>query len=695
MSDALLREDRDARQAALDTGRSLIVQAPAGAGKTELLIRRVLALLPTVDAPEAIIAITFTRKAAAEMRQRILEQLAGAACDTPPEAPFKRETWRLARAARAHAEAQGWSLDDCPQRLRVMTIDALCAALVRQSPILSEVGGSLKVTEDARTLHAQAARATLLHLEDGDAAADAVAAALRHFDNNPAALEAQLATLLGGRERWRHLLDAGTDAAARRMMEGALAMLVREWLGHLREAIDGVDRDALLHLARFAARHSDDGAPAQVLAALDDLVADVESLPHWQALAEFCLTRTTGTFRATVNKNQGFPPGKAFKPLKDEMVALLAKLAERPGLAERLDGVRSLPHPEYDPVQWQALADLLAVLRLAMAELQLVFAERGEVDFTEIALRALTALGDEDSPGELLLRLDHRVQHLLVDEFQDTSNLQVELLRRLSAGWTPGDGRTLFLVGDPMQSIYRFRHANVGLFLGVRRDGLRRDLPLEPRQLRLNFRSQRGIVDWVNRVFAAVLPEVDDIGGGQVAYAEAEAHHPPRPGPAVHWYARHGDDAEAEAQAVAARCRELRAQGERAAILVRSRNHLAAIVPALREAGVPYSAVDIEGLQERPIIDDLRALTLALSHPGDRLSWLAVLRAPWCGLTLADLGTLTGGIGRETPLLPRLQAWHAAPRRRAAGGGPDPAAAPDPAIVAITADLQDTHPWAT
>ena len=113
---------------------------------------------------------------------------------------------------------------------------------------------------------------------------------------------------------------------------------------------------------------------------------------------------------------------------------------------------------------------------------------------------ALRALGTPDEPTDLLLSLDVRVHHLLVDEFQDTSNSQWELLERLTAGWEAGDGRTVFVVGDPMQSIYRFRDAQVGLFLHARRAGLP-GVKLEPLTLSTNFRSQAKIVEWVNQVF--------------------------------------------------------------------------------------------------------------------------------------------------------------------------------------------------
>src|SRR5205823_4529072 len=115
--------------------------------------------------------------------------------------------------------------------------------------------------------------------------------------------------------------------------------------------------------------------------------------------------------------------------------------------------------------QWQALESILSLLNPAVAQLKLLFGETGKADFTEFVHGALQALGSVDDPSDLLLSLDRSVRHILVDEFQDTSLSQWELLARLTAGWEPGDGRTLFLVGDPMQSIYRFREANVALFL--------------------------------------------------------------------------------------------------------------------------------------------------------------------------------------------------------------------------------------
>jgi len=284
----------------------------------------------------------------------------------------------------------------------------------------------------------------------------------------------------------------------------------------------------------------------------------------------------------------------------------------------------------------------------AIAQLKLVFQAKGQVDFTEVAQGALQALGTEGEPTDLALALDYRIRHLLIDEFQDTSISQYELAARLTEGWEPGDGRTLFAVGDPMQSIYRFRRAEVGLFLEARRNGIG-TVALEPIALSANFRSQAGIVDWVNEAFARVMPQREDIAAGAVPYGPSVAVHPRLPGEAVTVHAfvePAGSNArEREAVRVMEIVRDTQAADPAAsvAILVRTRSHLAQIVPELKKAGLAFRAVEIEQLVHRPVVQDLLALTHALSHPADRLAWLSVLRAPWCGLTLDDLSRLAEG----------------------------------------------------
>ncbi|HKX53725.1 MAG TPA: 3'-5' exonuclease, partial [Nitrosospira sp.] len=226
-------------------------------------------------------------------------------------------------------------------------------------------------------------------------------------------------------------------------------------------------------------------------------------------------------------------------------------------------------------------------------------------------------------------------------EFQDTSISQYDLVTKLTAGWEPGDGRSMLVVGDPMQSIYRFRQAEVGLFLLARATGFG-NVTLSPISLSANFRSQCGIVDWVNTTFASVMPQLENISMGSVRYSPSVAVRPELPDAAVSVHPFFNDDHAAEGAKVV----EILTRGQRdencstTAILVRNRSHLTEILPRLKKAGLRFRAIEIEGLSRQPVVQDLLVLTRALMHPADRLAWLALLRAPWCGLTLADLHAL-------------------------------------------------------
>src|SRR5262249_28582051 len=148
-----------------------------------------------------------------------------------------------------------------------------------------------------------------------------------------------------------------------------------------------------------------------------------------------------------------------------------------------------------------AIEALSRVLRAAAVQLQAEFAAVGRVDHTYVAGAAREALMDGGLPTDLALRAGLSLRHILVDEFQDTSLAQFDLLEFLTASWEEGDGRTLFVVGDPMQSIYQFREAEVGLFLRARDHGIG-NVRLEPMQLTRNFRSTPSLIVWTNDTFA-------------------------------------------------------------------------------------------------------------------------------------------------------------------------------------------------
>ncbi|MGH8633457.1 MAG: UvrD-helicase domain-containing protein, partial [Burkholderiales bacterium] len=647
--------DRATRERALDTARSFIVQAPAGSGKTGLLIQRYLALLARVNSPEEIVAITFTRKAAAEMRNRLLAALAGAD-GAAPQAPHERKIWELARAAVAHDRGQGWDLAANPNRMRVQTIDSLCAALTRQMPVLSGFGPQPEILEDAAALYTEAARRTLAALDARDDGGPAVARILPHLDNNVARAAELIATMLARRDQWlRHVADPTSQRIRRESLEAGLANITRDALESLSAHSPPALHAEIAALAAFAAENlaaARAGSPILACRGMSGMPgAALEDLPRWRGIAELLLTKA-GEARRQANRDIGFPAASsgrtqaeknAFKGAKDRVDALLAGVAEHRAFLELLHATRELPGAKYEESQWEVVEALVDLLPVAVARLELLFRERGEADFTAVAQAAVRALGEPDAPTDLALALDYRIRHILLDEFQDTSLSQYELLERLTAGWQPDDGRTLFLVGDPMQSIYRFREAEVGLYLRARHEGVGA-VVLEPLTLTVNFRSQEGIVRWVNAAFARALPQAEDLASGAVPYVACEAYEPALGGEAVTVHAFTAADRNAEAQRVAALVASARAEdpGGTVAVLVRSRLHSAAIAPALKRGGVKFQAIEIEALGHRAVVQDLFALTRALVHPADRIAWLAVLRAPWCGLALADLDALAG-----------------------------------------------------
>ena len=618
------------RREALDPQRSFIVQAPAGSGKTELLIQRYLLLLARVNHAEEIIAVTFTKKAAGEMRERVLQALADAQAGKAPESEHERLTLELAAAALRRDSEAGWHLIDNPAQLRIQTIEALCAGLTRQMPVLSRFGAQPDSVEDAEVLYRQAAQATIALVNEAVPAAADVENLLAHLDNDVARTEDLLVDMLARRDQWlRHVHGRERDE-----LEAALQHARDRALWRLHAAIPAhVDADL---------RALSDHAFANL-----GLGAFADEIECWAKLVEIFLT-DKGSWRKVLNKNQGFLAGKEHQIWKDRAFALFAAL-ESGGLRDALDAMRDLPPAHYSDSQWQVLDAILRLLPLAVGQLKLVFQSRRQVDFTEVAQSALRALGSEDAPTDLTLALDYRIHHLLIDEFQDTSISQYELVARLTAGWLPDDGRTVFAVGDPMQSIYRFREAEVGLFLRARAEGIA-GVELHPIALSANFRSQSGIVDWVNAAFARVLPASENIASGAVPYTASVPTRDPGTGAAVHVHSLFDDDGQEEARCVtdivlAARTADSAAK---VAILTRTRGHLREIVPALKAARLRFRAIDIEALGQRPVVQDLLALTRALAHLGDRLAWLAVLRAPWCGLTLADLHVLAGNNAETT-----------------------------------------------
>jgi ATP-dependent helicase/nuclease subunit A len=637
MNSDILLADQQQRLLALDPKQSFIMQAPAGSGKTTISVQRFLCLLNYVEkAPEEILAITFTRKAAAEMRTRIINALQDAAVKPKPTEAHASKIWELAKKVLQRDKQLNWNLLDNPNRLHIQTIDSLCSSLTQRMPILSKLGTQTKISDDQQALHQKAANETLLQIDADVPWANAIQQLLLHLNNNYSTAKKLLTSMLAKREQW--LPYVHNQKIERAELEKGLKAIAKDCLEKLNNTAPKKLMNELICLAQFAASNCQDEKYKPPPSAIDI------SINNWMFLANILLTQNN-TWRKQVTSPIGFPPPSSskdkeqkilYKNMKDNMIALLEKISSHRTFQEALIELKHIPPEKYSDNQWQLLDALVTLLPIAAAQLKLVFRETGEVDFSEVSQAALAALGSPESPTNLALTLDYKIRHILVDEFQDTSGLQLNLLKLLTAGWQPDDGRTLFLVGDPMQSIYRFRNAEVGLFLRAYRDGID-NIQLTPLTLSVNFRSQKTIVEWINKTFTNVFPDYEDIAAGAVTYSPSIAaqNQPAK----IKLHSLIDVDESTEALQIVELIKKIREDNpqEKIAILVRARTHLKAILPTLHANQLHYQAIEIDKLNTSSVVQDLLALTKALLHPADRIAWLAILRAPWCKLTLNDL----------------------------------------------------------
>ncbi len=601
--------DQQQREIATDPEKSVIVQAPAGSGKTTLLVNRYLRLLGHADRPEEVLAITFTRKAAAEMRERVLDALRARA----PEA----------RGALSRDADAGWQLSSQPNRLKIQTIDSFASGLVRQLPLAAEFRPGARLLEQAETVYGEAVDRLFQRLYRNDPLSTELASALALFDNRYASARRLMMSMLGRRDQWLELvrdvvIKGQRDSdSIRALLELGNRRLSERIINDFPRPLSPTQQQNLRELVEHAAGN------------LERELTDDADLFRF---AGGILTTKEGNLRKKLTRRQGFPPED--RAAKEDAHALIEALDDL-DLAALADNLQSLPDIEVEPDTVDRLSAVAVSLLLCAVELEAIFQELSATDFTQLVIAARRALHDSQAPTELALALDYRIRHVLVDEFQDTSEAQFRLFELLLQGWSPEDGNSFFAVGDPMQSIYRFRDAEVRVFYDAWQHGIA-GLPLQQIRLISNFRTHQKLVGWQNATFSRVLGRNSDPVLGRVAYSPSEAtREATRDGLNCSILAVDANQADAVVQ----RIEEILGANSKARIglLVRSRLHLQPLLPRLRAAGIPWRATDIDLLATRPVVQDLLSLATAMADAEDRLAWFAVLRAPWIGLSHLDL----------------------------------------------------------
>jgi ATP-dependent helicase/nuclease subunit A len=477
--DPLEQRDADARRLAVDPRRNVALEASAGTGKTRVLVDRYVGLLAAGVKPRHILAITFTRKAAAEMRQRILLELA----TRHREKTISHELWQEIRD----------SLTD----ISISTIDAFCLALLREFPLEADVDPGFELADETETprLVDDALERTLR-----------VGRALATEQPEMALLFAQLGEY-SLRQGLARLLDRRLVAwdAIGRFLRGAVETTIDEAVtrlhARLRAAVSSVpggvsgllatgpDHPEFALFARDLRRLLDDPAPSPAMTqALLERVRD-----------HFLTQDGEPRKRLSIYKKADFRAARDY----EKHVAAVQALG--PYLVQALGAYRR----DINVILVRAVRQLYAI---ALEEYERTLRKHGMLDFSDVLQRTLALLGQMEEFSQSRFKLEARYQHVLVDEFQDTSRAQWALVELLIKSWASGLGLTsrelepsIFIVGDRKQSIYGFRDAEVAVLDEASRyiEALR-PIGQVRTAITRSFRSVRELLHFVNDVCAAI-----------------------------------------------------------------------------------------------------------------------------------------------------------------------------------------------
>jgi ATP-dependent exoDNAse (exonuclease V) beta subunit len=634
--------DNEARELALEIAQSHHVEAPAGSGKTTLLVARFIKLLCRVRHPYEILALTFTNKAAGEMKARIGGLFQKAYSGLQPVSGPEAALMETAKEALKQHEARRFLLLS-PEGLQVMTFHSFCHRLVKQAPLEAEVPPeSVVLEEEQQELvldeSIQEMIGDVVSMPEGAPERRAFEARLLRLNNRLPVLVDEIRDLVKKRDLFADLVKAlgaypnlkDFEADLTRRMEG----VIRDFLGEVSQAF--TETSIAKGWNPFWHHLKEKGAPNADLLPENLPGRAWTDLSAWKAIAE-ALTTKNGKPRLQMGPAMGgFYKGFA-KGLWGQEVK---GLPEKP--SRLLCDLKDLPERNVSLTDIDALADLIILVARAITTYERRCRQKHVLDFVGLEQAALKTVS-KDAVSDLQLLLDHRIHHILVDEFQDTSRSQWAFIQGLCAGWTHGDGRTIFLVGDPKQSVYAFRKAEVRLFLEARKgipvsgQGL---LPVTNIQLEANFRSQAPLVTWTNQLFNHTVMANPKAAFDEVPFQPSTAYPQlqgnPNTGPvSLNIFFR--DDpvsspAEAEAQWLAQTVNHLaveRSPGASIGILLFTRNRLPLYLKALRkiDSGVRVK----EGLKvaEQPEVMHLYQMATALCRPHDDLAWASLVRSPW------------------------------------------------------------------
>ena len=621
----MAKSDSQSRLEALDTTQSFIVEAPAGSGKTELLVSRFLALIATRQVkPEQVYAITFTKKAQFEMKHRIESILKQAEAKETPK-PHQQTSYSLAKTVLDLDEKHQWKLLDQIDALNIMTIDALTQGLLDTS-LPSQPRLDLCVYPDViyRRVVEQAMSAHQLP----DSLSSAFKRLLQLTQNNLDHLTELSCLLLRERETWLpYLSELKRHSVQDQSIKQALCQWTHSQLERFYQAIGPSLYDAF---CRY-----------YLTAMPDQVISPSLNLNHWQDLLALLLTRSKSLRKrinhAWINDREQAIDIAALKSLHQSLVDQI----DTAGLLDDLLYIRELPRDQILSEQTDLIRAFSVWLPYIAAHLNIYFDQNKIADYTHFSLTLQGLLSDDDNALAHHYRINQQIHHLLVDEFQDTSINQYQLLISLTQHWDQAVN-TLFLVGDPMQSIYRFRKAEVELFSQIQDHGLG-SIHLNQIRLSTNYRSSPVVVDSINQLFHLIgQSNTAKLSQPVIYQSSVSGQSSIRAGDGV--YAHWLDDADSDHELIhitqLIERLSMQCADESIAILVRSRSQIKPLCRYLMKQGIEFVGDELIPINQSQWLHDLLAATLLLFDQDDQLIWFQILKSPIITLPDAPLSSL-------------------------------------------------------
>ena len=609
--------DHHAREEALGMG-SFIVQAPAGSGKTSLLVKRFLTLLLEVKSPKEVLALTFTNKAAAEMAQRLKEALDGKSKDKGIQEVVKK----LSKYAIKSKWGEGY-IDS----LMVMTIDKLALRLIKQTPILSNSGVNFLTDEDPEDLYRESIKETITSNADNHLL-------FKYFNYDYHKLTEQLLKLISKRDQWLPIVStllSSKDNNIKETYEKYYSDELSLWIDQkIKPNFADEDLKELEAIVNYSADNKNIGHEDKIRSSINH--------EFWFYFRDLILTKNGKQIRKKFDASSGFPATNEGKKIKARLLKIIElKMFKFNILIDFFDVVYDKNIVDIYPI----ITPFCLMLIDMVTRLNEKFRAQKVVDFTQIMGNAVEALRDTNLP----LILDQNISHILIDEFQDTNESQLNFLELLTENFAGNPQKSFFAVGDPMQSIYRFRKAEVEIFTRVQKRGIS-DLKLKSLFLKVNFRSSKGIIDWLNNSYSKVFPILNLPDEGSIPYSSCESNNTIKEGgikliPLTSNAKNKTELYEAEALYILNIIKDIRRSSPDAsiAVLTRSRAHLNELIGLInkQDDSLPIDAIEMSKIQSNQTFQDILSLTKALFDFSDRAHWVAALKCPWCGLSVNDL----------------------------------------------------------